>query len=107
MTNMPNMRTANFRVGFENKTNYNTTTDYNNIHLRESPKASQTDRQNQIQAQKDRVQKNRQPHYDFGSHQNDYQSIAKKDFLQNDLSQTIQASLDRKKNSKDVRQSHF
>jgi hypothetical protein len=30
---MPNMRVANFQMGFEKQTNYNTTTDFNNAHF--------------------------------------------------------------------------
>ena len=56
-----NMRIANFSMGF-NPTVYNTTTDYNNQFANNKKSGSQ-ERQ---QAQKDRVQKNRMPHYDFG-----------------------------------------
>ncbi len=38
MTDVQDMRSANFKMGFEKATNYNTTTDYNNRHMNEMSK---------------------------------------------------------------------
>ena len=57
-----NMRVANFSMGCE-PTMYNTTTDFNNRFAINKQTTMSVDRK---QAQKERVAKNRQPHYDFG-----------------------------------------
>ena len=93
-------------MGFEKSTCYNTTTDYNNKHMNEA-KQSQQMRTERLQEQRDRVTKNRKPHYDFGRDSVNYQSIAKNNFHAHDLSQAKQAQIDRAKNSNDVRKSHF
>ena len=74
------MRSANFRMGFDQTTSYRTTTEFNNKHLHQSPKVSQKDRSDQLQAQKDRVTKNRRPNYDFGRDMVNYQSMSKNNF---------------------------
>ena len=106
-SDMQNMRIANFKMGFDKKTDYNTTSNFNNQHMNESPGNASKDRSKQLQEQRDRVRKNRQPNYDFGRDLVDYRSIAKNNFQAHDLSQCKQAQLDRAKNSSDVRKSHF
>ena len=64
-------------------------------------------RSDQLKEKRDRVQRNRVPHYDFGRDTTNYQSIAKNNFQAHDLSQAKQTQLARAKNSSDVRKSHF
>ena len=71
------MRIANFQMGFERSTDYGTTTELNNKFAASKQQAKSSDGR---QAQIDRVQKNRQPNYDFGRDQVDYKSMAKNDF---------------------------
>lgn len=97
-----NMRVANFQMGFAPGA-YSTTTDHNN-RFASTTQSFSADRQ---QAQKDRVQKNRMPHYDFGRDAVNYKSIAKNEYTTHDLSQAKQSQLDRATNAKDVRQTHF
>ena len=86
MGDVPNMRIANFKMGFEKNTSYKTTSDHNNKHMTSTPMQAESSRTERIQAQKDRVQKNRIPHYDFGRDSINYQSIAKNNFQAHDLS---------------------
>ena len=103
------MRVANFKMGFEQVTDYGTTTDANNKFFNEAKnRDSLTEqRSKQLLAQRDRVIKNRQPHYDFGRAQLDYQTIAARQFQQHDLSQVKQSKIERINNGKDVRKCHF
>ena len=94
-------------MGFEKATCYNTTSDYNNQHMNVMPKQSQQMRTERLQEQRDRVQKNRMPHYDFGRDMVNYQSMAKNNYQAHDLSQAHEAKIERSKNSNDVRKSHF
>ena len=75
------MRVANFSMGHAPSA-YGTTSDHNNRFASAGP-AKALD----FQAQRDRVQRNRMPHYDFGRDPVNYQSTAKNEYRSHDLGQ--------------------
>lgn len=88
---------------------YGTTTDQNNKFFRDDSNTNFATQlhQSQVMAQKDRVAKNRVPHYDFGRTPVDYKTSVQNQFTKHDLSQTNLSKIEAMKNGKDVRQSHF
>jgi hypothetical protein len=96
-----NMRVANFSMGHAPSA-YGTTSDHNNRFASAGPGKALD-----FQAQRDRVARNRMPHYDFGRDPVNYQSTAKNEYHSHDLGQAVQAKQERAENARDVRKSHF
>ena len=94
--NPQTMRVANFKMGFEASVDYGTTTDQNNrFFVQESNRETLSKAHNsQVLAQKDRVMRNRVPHYDFGRTKVNYQSSTKGQFTQHDLSHVSQSKIE-------------
>ena len=103
------MRVANFQMGFEKQTDYGTTTDQNNKFFQDETNRNSIGarHQNQLQAQKERVTKNRVPHYNFGRTPVDYQSSMKGQFREHELIGVNQSKIEAANNGKEVRKSHF
>ena len=87
--NPQTMRVANFHMGFEKSVDYGTTTDHNNRFFLEDQniKSISNLHRSQVLAQRDRVTKNRVPHYELGRHAVDYCTSNKGQFTSHDLSQ--------------------
>lgn len=96
-----NLRQANFVIGFNGGDFSTTAKEFN------APTGSSKEIQERLEQQKDRIRKNRVPHFDYGHDKVDYNSISKKSMVAHDLSQNIGAAQERKQNGLELRRSHF
>ena len=80
MGNALSMRVANFKVGFEKSVDYGTTSDQNNKFFREESNRDSlhANHKSQVLAQKDRIMRNRVPHYELGRTPVDYVTSSKR-----------------------------
>lgn len=60
-----------------------------------------------MEQQKERIHKNRMPHFDYGHEKIDYMSISKNSMVPHDLSQNKGATKERQQNGLELRKSHF